>query len=96
MAPNQGLIRFLEKLQTGEGWNACMAPKAIGAYNLDRISRKLHHLEHFVMWSSFVANAGNEGEPPRPSCNAQHPLNAKMHTTAVVPESRSWAHCLVT
>ena len=41
-----------------------MAPKAIGAYNLDKISRKLPHLEHFVMWSSFVANAGNEGAPP--------------------------------
>ena len=40
-----------------------MHAKAKGAYNLDKASRGLQHLEHFVMWSSFVASAGNEGEP---------------------------------
>ena len=44
-----------------------MHAKAKGAYNLDKASRGLQHLEHFVMWSSFVASAGNEGEPSFPN-----------------------------
>ena len=44
-----------------------MHAKAKGAYNLDKASRGLQHLEHFVMWSSFVASAGNEGEHSFPS-----------------------------
>lgn len=38
-----------------------MHAKAKGAYNLDKASRGLKHLEHFVMWSSFVSVSGNEG-----------------------------------
>ena len=49
-------------LQTGEGWNAGVYPKAIGGQNLDAASRALPHLEHFVMFSSIVASAGNEGQ----------------------------------
>lgn len=39
-----------------------MVPKAIGACNLDQASRGLATLEHFVMFSSIVASAGNEGK----------------------------------
>jgi len=48
-------------LQTGEGWNAGVNPKAMGGRNLDAATRQLPHLEHFVMFSSYVASAGNEG-----------------------------------
>lgn len=51
-------------LQTGESWNKVMHAKAKGAANLDKVSRKCKELEHFVMWSSFVASAGNEGVFP--------------------------------
>ena len=49
-------------MQTGEGWNTGVVPKAIGGQNLDEASRSLTMLEHFVMFSSIVASAGNEGE----------------------------------
>lgn len=39
-----------------------MHAKAHGGYNLDRASRRLKDLDHFVLWSSMVAGAGNEGE----------------------------------
>ena len=48
-------------LQNGESWNKVMHGKAHGAFNLDKASRRLATLEHFVMWSSAVASAGNEG-----------------------------------
>ena len=48
-------------IQTGEGWNKGIAPKAIGAQNLDIASRALPNLQHFVMFSSLVASVGNEG-----------------------------------
>ena len=48
-------------VQTGEGWNAGVMPKAMGGRHLDTASRQLPHLEHFVMFSSIVASAGNEG-----------------------------------
>ena len=49
-------------LQTGEGWNTGVVPKAIGGQNLDAASRELPDLEHFVMFSSIVASSGNEGQ----------------------------------
>jgi hypothetical protein len=58
---NQGLPHVSYSMQTGESWNACVVPKAIGAYNMDRVSRSLPHLEHFVTWSSIVSHSGNEG-----------------------------------
>jgi len=48
-------------VQTGEGWNAGVNPKAMGGHNLDAATRQLPELEHFVMFSSIVASAGNEG-----------------------------------
>lgn len=51
-------------VQTGETWNTVMHAKAKGARNLDKASRRLKDLDYFVMWSSFVASAGNEGELP--------------------------------
>lgn len=39
-----------------------MRAKAHGARNLDLATRNSTTLEHFVMWSSIVAVAGNEGE----------------------------------
>ena len=48
-------------LQTGKSWMQSVAPKAHGAYNLDKATHGIDTLEHFVMWSSFVASAGNEG-----------------------------------
>ena len=50
-------------LQTGESWNRVMHAKAHGARNLDRAVHGITTLEHFVMWSSIVAVAGNEGIP---------------------------------
>lgn len=50
-------------MQTGEGWNTGVVPKAIGGRNLDQASRLLNTVEHFVMFSSIVASAGNEGNP---------------------------------
>ena len=49
-------------LQTGEAWNRCVRPKAIGSWNLDAASRGLRHLDHFVFFSSIVATQGNAGE----------------------------------
>ena len=49
-------------MQTGEGWNTGVVPKAMGGQNLDEASRLLTTLDHFVMFSSIVASAGNEGE----------------------------------
>ena len=51
-------------LQTGEAWNRCVRPKAIGSWNLDAASRGLRHLDHFVFFSSIVATQGNAGEHP--------------------------------
>lgn len=49
-------------MQTGESWNTIMHAKAHGAYNLDKASRGIDTLEHFVLWSSLVAAFGNEGK----------------------------------
>ncbi len=49
-------------MQTGEAWNRCVRPKAIGSWNLDAASRGLRHLDHFVFFSSIVATQGNAGE----------------------------------
>lgn len=38
-----------------------MHAKAKGGVNMDLATRKCKELEHFIMWSSFVASAGNEG-----------------------------------
>lgn len=38
-----------------------MHAKAKGGVNMDLATRNCKDLEHFVMWSSFVASAGNEG-----------------------------------
>ena len=40
-----------------------MHAKAHGAHHLHRASRGIDTIEHFVMWSSIVAAAGNEGTP---------------------------------
>ena len=48
-------------LQTGENWQLGMEAKVLGAYNLDRASMRLPELRHFVLWSSQVTQAGNEG-----------------------------------
>ncbi|CAK0731645.1 hypothetical protein CVIRNUC_000023 [Coccomyxa viridis] len=48
--------------QTGEAWNRCVRPKAIGSWNLDAASRGLRHLDHFVFFSSIVATQGNAGQ----------------------------------
>lgn len=55
------IVKLCLSEQTGESWNACIAPKAIGAYNLDKASRGISTIEHFVMWSSIVSYSGNEG-----------------------------------
>ena len=47
--------------QSGESWNKVMHAKAKGGVNMDLATRNCKQLEHFVMWSSFVASAGNEG-----------------------------------
>lgn len=39
-----------------------MHAKAKGGYNLDAATAHCKELDHFVMWSSFVASAGNEGQ----------------------------------
>lgn len=49
-------------MQTGEGWNDCVKPKAIGAYNLDLESRRLQTpLDVFVIFSSAIVEMGNPG-----------------------------------
>jgi KR domain len=48
-------------LQTGEGWNDAVLPKAVGAVNLDMFSRGISSLKHFVMFSSCVTMLGNQG-----------------------------------
>ena len=47
--------------QSGESWKKVMHAKANGGVNMDLATRHCKDLEHFVMWSSFVASAGNEG-----------------------------------
>ena len=58
-------------LQTGEAWNRCVRPKAIGSWNLDAASRGLRHLDHFVFFSSIVATQGNAGEWTGSLCPAR-------------------------
>eukprot|EP00884_Botryococcus_braunii_P006101 jgi/Botrbrau1/15492/Bobra.43_2s0109.1 len=49
--------------QTGEGWNGCVVPKAVGAANLDVESRKLTDpLDFFVLFSSAIVEMGNPGQ----------------------------------
>ena len=38
-----------------------MHAKAKGAYNMHLATQNCSELDHFVMWSSLVASAGNEG-----------------------------------
>ena len=53
-------------MQTGESWDMVLHAKSRGAHNLHKASLQCKELDHFVMWSSFVASAGNEGKLPRP------------------------------
>ncbi|EIE19938.1 hypothetical protein COCSUDRAFT_44339 [Coccomyxa subellipsoidea C-169] len=53
--------RFLTN-QTGESWQKVVECKAQGALHLDMACQGLTHLEHFVMFSSSVAWAGNRGQ----------------------------------
>ncbi|KAK9916399.1 hypothetical protein WJX75_002178 [Coccomyxa subellipsoidea] len=53
--------RFMSN-QTGESWQKAVECKAQGALHLDEACQGLTHLEHFVMFSSMVAWAGNEGQ----------------------------------
>ena len=66
--------------QTGESWNKVVRPKALGAWNLDAVTRDLASLEHFVCFSSIVATLGNAGAPcPRLSyvtSSVPHPFSA--------------------
>ena len=55
----------LVALQTGEDWEVVHSGKARGALNLDAACSGIATLEHFVIFSSMVATAGNEGEPLR-------------------------------
>lgn len=49
-------------VQTGQAWNDVIAPKALGAVNLDLESRKLPQaLDVFVMFSSGIVETGNPG-----------------------------------
>lgn len=49
-------------LQSGEGWNRCVLPKAMGAINLDAESRRLSTpLDVFVLFSSAIVEMGNPG-----------------------------------
>lgn len=50
-------------MQTGESWNKVMHAKTKGAYNMHNATKKCKQLDYFVMWSSLVASAGNEGTP---------------------------------
>ena len=50
-------------MQTGESWDMVLHAKSRGAHNLHKASLQCKELDHFVMWSSFVASAGNEGAP---------------------------------
>lgn len=45
-----------------------MHAKAHGARNLDKAVEGISTLDHFVMWSSIVAVAGNEGESLWSAC----------------------------
>lgn len=47
--------------QTGESWQRAVECKSEGALHLDEACQGLPHLQHFVMFSSMVAWAGNEG-----------------------------------
>jgi hypothetical protein len=50
-------------VQSGEGWNGCVVPKALGAINLDVESRKLlKPLDVFVLFSSAIVEMGNPGK----------------------------------
>ena len=55
------VLSCLSLLQSGESWNKVMHAKANGGVNMDLATRHCKDLKHFVMWSSFVASAGNEG-----------------------------------
>ena len=52
-------------MQTGESWEKVLHAKSRGAHYLHQASLHCKELDHFVMWSSFVATAGNEGALPR-------------------------------
>ena len=47
--------------QTGESWNRCVRPKAIGAWNLHELTKALPNLEQFVLFSSIVCWVGHQG-----------------------------------
>ena len=51
----------LSMSQTGESWNRCVRPKAIGAWNLHELTKALPNLEQFVLFSSVVSWVGHQG-----------------------------------
>ncbi|KAK9803549.1 hypothetical protein WJX73_007935 [Symbiochloris irregularis] len=92
MAPVGGIFHLAmylaDKLlanQTGESWNKVMHAKAHGAHNLDKASRRLDTLEHFVMWSSIVASAGNEGQTNYAAANAALDILAEKRREEGLP-----------
>ena len=54
-------------LQTGESWNRCVRPKAIGAWNLHELTKALPSVEQFVLFSSVVSWVGHQGALPPPA-----------------------------
>ena len=59
--------------QTGESWNRCVRPKALGAWNLHEQTKALPELEHFVLFSSISSWVGLPGAPQNPAPNKQPP-----------------------
>ena len=58
---------FTPAPQTGESWNRCVRPKALGAWNLHEQTKALPELEHFVLFSSISSWIGHQGAPPFPT-----------------------------
>eukprot|EP00884_Botryococcus_braunii_P007439 jgi/Botrbrau1/16697/Bobra.0213s0002.1 len=93
MAPIAGIFHLAMNLQdkllsnqTGEGWNGCVKPKAMGAYNLDLESRQLKQpLDAFVMFSTAISEMGNAGQANYGYGNQVLNEICKARTAANVP-----------
>ena len=57
-------------MQMGEEWELVHGCKSRGALNLDAACSGVATLEHFVIFSSLVATAGNEGKPALAAAHA--------------------------
>ena len=76
MLPLCDVDSMLPIAQTGESWNRCVRPKAVGAWNLHELTKALPSLEQFVMFSSVVSWIGHQGAP-----SPAHPSSLGPHLT---------------